>query len=96
MESSYACENNFKSGKEHCDFRIGRTILSRELQIEEVKALLNEKRTPLLSGFVSKRNKRTFSAHLTLDAKGKMGFEFAPRASAEEKTNGVTPRSRKG
>lgn len=96
MDNSYACENSFKSGKEQCDFRIGRTILSRELQINEVRELLNEKRTSLLSGFVSKRNKRTFSAHLTLDTKGKMGFEFAPRASAEEKTNGVTTRSRKG
>lgn len=61
-------------------FRLGKTILQKELQATEVEKLFTEGKTPLLDGFVSKRTKRPFKAHLTLDfGTGKIGFEFAPR-----------------
>lgn len=61
-------------------FQLGKTILKRELQEQEVAKLFSEGKTDLLEGFVSKRTKRPFKAHLTLDFEtGKIGFEFAPR-----------------
>ena len=61
-------------------FRLGKTILQKELQATEVEKLFTEGKTPLLDGFVSKRTKRPFKAHLTLDFEtGKIGYEFAPR-----------------
>lgn len=73
-------------------FRLGKTILQKELQAGEVEKLFTEGKTPLLDGFISKRTKRPFKAHLTLDFEsGKVGFEFAPRPAkkaAKKKTKG--------
>ncbi len=77
-------------------FRLGKTILQRELGSEEVEALFSKGKTALLDGFVSKRTKRPFKAHLTLDfASGKIGFEFAPRPAKKKvaKTKGAKKRS---
>ena len=61
-------------------FRLGKVILQKELDPEAVEQLFTEGKTPLLDGFISKRTKRPFKAHLTLDFEnGKIGFEFAPR-----------------
>ena len=61
-------------------FRLGKTILQKELQQGEVAKLFGEGKTDLLDGFISKRTKRPFKAHLTLNFDtGKIGFEFAPR-----------------
>ncbi|MFP4202781.1 MAG: DNA topoisomerase 3 [Opitutales bacterium] len=66
-------------------FRLGKTILQRELQPQEIERLFTEGKTPLLQGFVSKRTKRPFKAHLTLDFEsGKIGFEFPPRAAKKK------------
>ena len=47
------------------------------LNLEAVKALFSTGKTPLIEGFISKRTKRPFKAHLTFDEKtGKIGFEF--------------------
>ena len=77
-----------------CDFGIGRQILSRPIESGEVRQLLGKGKTDLLQGFISKKNKRKFAAHLTLDSgdqPGKLGFEFAARkkdgaVGNEEKT----------
>ncbi len=62
-------------------FRLGKTILQKELQPEEIVDLFTKGKTALLEGFVSRRTKRPFKAHLTLDFEnGEIGFEFAPRA----------------
>jgi DNA topoisomerase-3 len=62
-------------------FRLGKTILQKELQPEEIEDLFTKGKTALLEGFVSRRTKRPFKAHLTLDFEnGEIGFEFAPRA----------------
>lgn len=66
-------------------FRLGKVILQKELPKEEVLKLLSEGKTGLIPGFISKRTKRPFSAHLTLDTgNGKIGFEFPPRKTAKK------------
>jgi len=77
----YACANAL-GDKAACDFGIGRQILSRAIEPGEARQLITAGKTDLLQGFVSKRNRRKFAAHLTLDLAGKtgkLGFEFAPR-----------------
>ncbi|MEM8866921.1 MAG: DNA topoisomerase 3 [Verrucomicrobiota bacterium] len=70
----------FKTKDSPEGFRLGKTILQKELQPADVEKLFAEGKTPLLEGFISKRTKRPFKAHLTLDyVTGKIGFEFAPR-----------------
>ncbi|MGJ8694983.1 MAG: DNA topoisomerase III [Verrucomicrobiaceae bacterium] len=67
-------------------FRLGKTILQKELNATDVEALFTTGKTALLPGFISKRTKRAFAAHLTLDVEtGKIGFEFAPRKKAAKK-----------
>ena len=71
---------DFKPKDSPDGFRLGKVILQKELLAEDVEKLFTEGKTPLLDGFISKRTKRAFKAHLTLDfEKGKIGFEFAPR-----------------
>jgi DNA topoisomerase III len=83
LPTAYQCEHNVRGDKK-CTFRVSRSILSREIKPEEIRELLEKKRTPLLSGFVSKRSHRSFKAYLVLKAKGAVGFEFEPRAADAE------------
>jgi DNA topoisomerase-3 len=81
LEKAYACENNIKSqpGKS-CELRIGKVILQKGISTDQMRKLLTEGKTGLIAGFVSKKGKaRPFSAFLTLNAKGKIGWEFPPR-----------------
>ena len=90
LEKTYACENALhpSPGKD-CDLRIGKVILQKQIPPEQMRKLLVEGRTDLLNGFISKKGKaRAFSAHLTLNNKGKIGWEFPPRA---EKRGGKPP-----
>lgn len=91
MPSAYQCEHNVRGDKK-CAFRMGKTILSRDITHEEVQALLTQKRTPLLSGFISKRNQRAFKAYLVLKSNGSVAFEFEERkaeAKADAKSAGT-------
>lgn len=76
--TAYVSENYYRDA-EKSPFRIGRTLLGRSLPIEQIKKLCKEGKTDLLDKFRSNKTKRLFSAHLTLDEKGKIGFEFAER-----------------
>lgn len=70
-----------------CDFMLGRYILSRPIAVEEAQQLITNGKTELLHEFISKKNKRKFSAHLTMDLtekSGKLGFEFAPRKAKKK------------
>ncbi len=87
LEKAYACENNLhgKPGKT-CELRIGKVILQKGISTEQMRKLLTEGKTGLIAGFVSKKGKaRPFSAFLTLDAKGKIGWEFPPREKPKRK-----------
>ena len=77
----YVCHNGL-GDKRACDFRISRQILNRPIVAGEVRQLLGNGKTDLLQGFVSKKSRRKFAAHLTIDrsnGSGTFGFEFAPR-----------------
>ncbi len=71
--SESALEGDQKNG-----LRISKIILGRRLDPEHISQLLNQGRTELITGFISKK-KKPFDAFLLLDAKGKLGFEFPPR-----------------
>ena len=66
-------------GEDGDHFRLSRTMLSKTLPREEVAKLLDEGKTGLIKGFVSKRTGRPFDAFLILKKGGKIGFEFPPR-----------------
>jgi DNA topoisomerase-3 len=58
---------------------MGRTILQKEIPREQARKLVQTGKTDLLPRFISKKGK-PFSAFLVLGDKGKVGFEFEPRA----------------
>ena len=75
-------------------FRLGKTILQKELTAGDVEKMLTNGKTDLLPGFISKKTKRAFAAHLTLDPEtAKIGFEFAPRKAAKK---GAKKQAKKG
>lgn len=70
----------FKTNDSPEGFRLGKMILQKELTPQDIEPLFTQGKTALLDGFISRRTKRAFKAHLTLDLEtGKIGFEFAPR-----------------
>ncbi|MDX1950936.1 MAG: DNA topoisomerase III [Verrucomicrobiota bacterium] len=81
---NYICEKAVGKGKK-CDFRTGKIILQRNIEPEQVRKLLANKRTDLLQKFISKKG-RPFSAFLVVGDGGKIGFEFAPRVARDTKT----------
>jgi DNA topoisomerase-3 len=75
---NYVCEKSV--GKERsCTFRTGKIILQRPIERDQIRRLLETKKTDLLHKFISKKG-RPFSAFLVVGEQGKVGFEFAPRA----------------
>ncbi len=79
---AYVCEKSV-GPERSCDFRTGKVILQQEVEPAQVRKLLADGRTGLLTGFVSSRTRRKFKAFLVRDAKGKVGFEFEPRPARE-------------
>ncbi len=70
---SYICEKAAR--REGCAFRVGKIILQRAIEKEQVEKLLTVGRTDLLEKFISKKG-RPFKAFLVLQPGGKVGFEF--------------------
>lgn len=87
----YTCEKAVGVGRT-CQFRIGKIILARPLEREQVEKLLRTGKTDLLQKFISKKG-RPFSAYLVAGADGKVGFEFEPR---QPKTIGPASRPKGG
>lgn len=76
---AFACEHALAPEKK-CTFRMGKTILQREISADDVRKIATDGKTDLLTKFISKKG-RPFNAFLVLDKKtGKVGFEFEPRA----------------
>jgi DNA topoisomerase-3 len=92
---SYVCEKSV-GPQRSCDFRSGRMILQQPVERAQMHKLLSTGRTDLLTGFVSKKN-RKFKAFLVKTPQGKVGFEFPPRAekAAAEKPAAVAKAARK-
>ena len=86
--SSYVCERSVGAAPS-CDFRSGKIILQQPVDPAQMRKLLAEGRTDLLDGFVSSRTRRKFKAFLVRQADGKVGFEFAPRASDKPAAKGA-------
>jgi DNA topoisomerase-3 len=86
---NYICEK--ATGPDRtCKFRTGKIILQQEISPEQVKKLLNEGKTDLLKGFVSKKTNRKFEAFL-VTKDGGTAFEFAPR-ERKTKAKGGAPK----
>ncbi len=75
---NYLCEKSVGPEKT-CTFRSGKVILQQEVAPEQMRKLLAEGKTDLLTGFVSARTNRKFKAFLVAQKDGKIGFEFEPR-----------------
>ncbi len=88
--SAYVCERSVGPAKS-CDFRSGQTILQQPVAREQMMKLLAEGKTDLLTGFVSARTRRSFSAFLVRDKDGKVGFEFEPREAKAGKRAAPAP-----
>ena len=76
--NAFACEHALAPEKK-CSFRMGKTILQREISADDVRKICADGKTNLLTKFISKKG-RPFNAFLMLDKKsGKVGFEFEER-----------------
>ena len=81
---SYVCEKSV-GPQRSCDFRSGRMILQQPVERAQMHKLLATGRTDLLTGFMSKKN-RKFKSFLVKTPQGKIGFEFLPRAEKPVKS----------
>jgi DNA topoisomerase-3 len=88
--TSYVCERSV-GAERNCDFRSGKLILQQPVEPEQMRKLLAGGKTDLLTGFVSARTRRKFSAFLVRDKAGKVGFEFEPRAEGASKRAAPAP-----
>ena len=61
--------------KEGCRFSFNNVICSRVISLENARTMLKEGTTPLISGFVSKKSGKEFSAKLAVED-GKVVFKF--------------------
>ena len=75
---SYTCEKAAR--RQGCAFRVGKIILQRAIEKEQVQKLLTGGRTDLLDKFISRKG-RPFKAFLVLGPDKKVNFEFEPRAA---------------
>lgn len=73
--SESALDGDTKKG-----LRISKIILAKEISADNITQLLDDGKTELIEGFISKR-KRPFDAYLILAKNGKVSFEFPPRKS---------------
>lgn len=67
----YGC-HGYKNG---CKFTVGNVICKKVISLDSMKSLLETGSTPLLTGFVSKKSGKEFSARLALE-NGNVVFRF--------------------
>ena len=84
----YGCAAYKEKG---CRFSIRMKILGKLISKPIVHALLSEKKTGVLSGFVSQKTGKAFDAMLTLEEDGRVGFAFPPRERAWEESIPFVP-----
>ncbi len=84
--NAYMCT---QTPEKKCTFRMGKTILQREILVDQAKKLIETGKTDLLPRFISKKG-RPFSAFLKLD-EGKVGFEFEERKKKAPATKKKAP-----
>ena len=86
---NYVCEKQ-TGPTPTCDFRSGKIILQQEIAPEQIKKLLAEGKTDLLTKFISKKNNRPFKAFLIVKD-GKTAFDFPPREGKARTKSGEPP-----
>jgi DNA topoisomerase-3 len=86
---NYLCEKATGPDKT-CTFRSGKIILQQNIEPAQIVKLLNEGKTDLLKGFISKKTGRKFEAFLRVKD-GEVGFEFLPREK-KSKAKDATPK----
>ncbi len=86
FRSFYGCTGY----REGCKFSVNTTICRRVIPVVQLKKLITEGKTDLLSGFVSARTGKTFEAALRL-SDGKAVFDFPPRAAAPAPASAMPP-----
>ncbi len=74
--SFYGCSGFREQG---CHFSIPTFLCGKAITVGLVKQLLEEKKTGVLSGFLSKKTGKEFQAALKLDEEGKVVFDFENR-----------------
>lgn len=74
MRTFYGCAGY----REGCRFSVNTTICRRVIPLTQLRKLLTEGKTDLLSGFVSPKSGKTFEAALKLEG-GRAVFDFPPR-----------------
>ena len=72
---NYICEKAAGADRT-CTFRTGKIILQQEISPEQVKKLLGEGKTDLLTKFISKKNNRPFKAFLLISKDGRSALNF--------------------
>ena len=72
-------------GDKKCDFRISRTILQQEVNPEQVRLILTQGKSGLMTDFVSARTKRKFKAFLVWDARVRSSVLNSRRERREPK-----------
>ena len=71
-------------GDEKKGLKISKLILSKEISPKNITQLLEDGKTELIKGFISKK-RRPFDAYLLLAKSGKISFEFPPRKNKKQK-----------
>jgi len=84
---AYVCEKSVGPSKS-CDFRSGKVILQQAVDRDQMAKLLATGRTDLLTGFISARTRRKFSAFLVRGSDGKVGFEFEKKEPKKKAASG--------
>ena len=74
----YVCEKS-QAEKKPCKFKTGKAILQQPVDRDQLKKLLADGKTDLLTKFVSGKTGRPFSAYLVIQEGSKVGFDFPPR-----------------
>ncbi len=74
----FLCEKSQLDAKP-CKFNIGKVILEQPIERDQVQKLLVGEKTDVLTKFVSTKTGKPFAAHLVMDQKGKVTFDFPPR-----------------
>ena len=77
----YSCSAYKTTG---CRFSIRMKILGKMIPKAVAVTLLKEKKTEVLSGFISQKTGRPFDAALVLGEDGKVTFDFPPRPAPEQ------------
>jgi len=83
----YICS---KSKETDCSFKFPARLCQRAMSGEETRAYLNQGRTEILEGFISKRG-RPFRASLVRGEKGKIQWEFPPRGGNAKREQAQDP-----